>query len=347
MTSIARHRMAVLTLTAVVSVCAVTAPVGAAAASQGRDEAEDQELVSLAKIVGAALLGQIIPTDEPFGWANDYWKGTERTTFVPFTLTVDQAKLSTPRVAMFVVAVRRGGSTAAAPDAAGSTLPPLAFEDAFHVDLGAPNTDGDYELRRAFYAPAGDYDVFVALSESGVPDGTEARTMMLKQAVSVPDLWSGGLTTSRVMLLDRIEQLSAPLPPDQALANPYTLATTRLVPRLDRTFLSSEELSTYFVIYDAALTSTGMPDVTAEYNFYTTPQAGGNDEFFNTSGTQTFNAQTLPQSLDFSAGAQLAGGQVVPLAEFPAGDYRLEIKVIDNTNGASLTRNLDFSVSAS
>ncbi len=328
-----RHHTAVLSLVAAASVYVFAVSVGLAVASQDRDdEAEEQELVSLSSIVGAALLGQIIPAGESFGWANDYWKGTEQTTFVPFTLTVDQSKLSTPRLAMFVVV---------APKGAAATLPPLAFEDAFHIDLSAPTTDGVYEIRRAFYAPAGEYDVYVALSESGVLDGTEARTMMLKKAVSVPDLWSGGLTTSGVIVLDRIEELSAPLPPDQALANPYTLGTTRLVPRLDRTFLDTEELSTYFVIYDAVRTSTGMPDITAEYDFYTKQAAG--DEFFNTSGTQTFNAQTLPPGF----GAQIAGGQVVPLEDFPAGDYRLEIKVTDNTNGASLIRQVDFSVSAS
>ena len=340
-----RHHTAVLSLVAAASVSVFAVSVGLAVASQDRDEAEEQELVSLSSIVGAALLGQIIPAGEPFGWANDYWKGTEQTTFVPFTLTVDRSKLGTPRVAMFVVVAPQGAaatdSTAVSPRGAeGSSLPPLAFEDAFHLDLGAPTADGVYEIRRAFYAPAGEYDIYVALSESGVQDGTEARTLMLKKAVSVPDLWSGRLTTSGVIVLDRIEELSAPLPPDQALANPYTLGTTRLVPRLDRTFLDTEELSTYFVIYDAVRTSAGIPDITAEYDFYTKRIAG--DEFFNTSGTQTFNAQTLPPGF----GAQIAGGQVVPLADFPAGDYRLEIKVTDNTNGASLIRHVDFSVSA-
>jgi len=37
----------------------------------------------------------------------------------------------------------------------------------------------------------------------------------------------------------------------------------------------------------------------------------------------------------------------VPLATFPPGDYRLEIKVTDKPSGKSLTNNVDFSVSAS
>ena len=169
--------------------------------------------------------------------------------------------------------------------------------------------------------------------------------MMLKQEVSVPDLWSDTLTTSSVILIDRIESLSAPLPPDQHLANPYVLGgTTRLVPRGDRTFRTSEELSTFFLIYNVGLTSDGLPDVMVEFNFHTTGPDG--DEFFNTSGTQTFNAQTLPDGFDYAGGHQLQGGQVVPLGSFPEADYRLEIKITDQTNNMSLVRNVDFSVSA-
>ncbi len=348
-----RHRMAVSSLIATVIVCALAASVGRAAPSQDRDEAQEQELMSLSTIIAAALRGQIVPTEEPFGWANDALKAYDKQTFVPFTLSVEQSKISTPTVAMYIFVAPHSAGPAAAEPAAGATdaeaasaLPTAVFEDAYHVDLGVPTADGVYEIRRAFSAPGGDYDVYVALSESEVSDGTEAKTMMLKQAVSVPDLWSDELATSSVILLDRIESLSTPLPPDQHLANPYVLGgTTRLVPRVNRTYPDSEELSTFFLIYNVGLTSDGLPDVTVEFNFHTRRPDG--DEFFNTSGTQTFDAQTLPKDFDFAGGHQLQGGQVVPLGSFPEADYRLEIKITDNTNGASLVRHVDFSVSAS
>ena len=382
-----RHRTAVLSLIAAVVVCAAVS-VGRAASSQDRNEAQEQELMSLGTIIAAALTGQIVPTGEPFDWANDSLKAYDQQTFVPFTLSVDQSKVSTSAVAMYIFVAPQGGPAAAPATGASATsaLPKAAFEDAYHVDLGAPTADGVYEIRRGFSAPSGDYDVYVALSESGVSDGTEAKTMMLKQAVSVPDLWSDTLATSSVILVDRIESLSAPLPPDQHLANPYVLGgTTRLVPRSDRMYLASEELSTFFLIYNVGLTSDGLPDVTVEFNFHTpapewatfreaiavlmgypglsttpslaaAPLALGaslvsglldGDVFFNTSGTQTFNAQTLPYGFDYAGGHQLQAGQVVPLASFPAADYRLEIKITDRTNSASLLLNVDFSVSAS
>ena len=56
------------------------------------------------------------------------------------------------------------------------------------------------------------------------------------------------------------------------------------------------------------------------------------------------NAQTLPPKFDFGAGHQLQSGQAVPLASFPEGDYRLEIKITDKLAAKSLTRNVNFTV---
>ena len=341
-----RHYTAVLSLVAVVLVAAATARV-VRAQQPDLSEDQEQEIVSLATIVGAALQRQIVPTGEPFGWANDYLKSSEQTTFVPFTLSVDQAKVSTPSVAMYIFVVPdRALAAAPAADVAGAVpaLPKAAFEDAYHVDLGPPSADGVYEIRRGFWAPGGDYIVYVALSESGVPDGTEARTMMLKQAVSVPNLWSDQLTTSSVIQAARIESLTTPPPANQQLANPYTLGTMRIVPKRVPEYLKSEEISLVFLVYNAGLTASGLPDVHVEYTFSTRGSDG--DEYFNRTNPQDFNAQTLPPGFDLTAGHQLVAGQAVSLSGFPEADYRLEIEVTDNTNGASLLRYVDFSVSA-
>ena len=65
---------------------------------------------------------------------------------------------------------------------------------------------------------------------------------------------------------------------------------------------------------------------------------------FNKTPPQAFNAQSLPPNFDPSAGHQIVAGQAVPLASFPEGDFRLEIKVTDNKTSKSLTREVLFSV---
>ena len=305
-------------------------------------EAQESEIVSLATVVGAALQGQIVPTDEPFGWANDFLKSSEQTTFVPFTISVDTGKLSTSRVAMYLFVVPQGVGVQPGADGTDLEFPDPVFEDGYHLSLGAPTEEGVYEIRRGFWVPAGDYDAYVALSESDVADGAEPTTMMLKKTLSVPDLWTGQLATSSVILADRIESLTAPPPPDQLIANPYTLGMMRIVPKSVPVFLTDEEFSLVMLVYNPEVDPRGMPDVSVDYTFNT--RMAGGLEFFNRTNPQTFNQQTLPQGFDLRAGHQLVAGQAIPLSSFPAAEYRLDITVTDNSSGVSLTRIVDFSV---
>ena len=55
-------------------------------------------------------------------------------------------------------------------------------------------------------------------------------------------------------------------------------------------------------------------------------------------------AQGRFENFDPAAGHQLMTGQGIPLASFPEGDYRLEIKVTDNKTQKSLTRDVNFAV---
>ena len=318
-------------------------------------EAQEREIVSLANVVGAALRGEIVPTEEPFGWANDFLKSSEGTTFIPFTLTIEESKLTTSAVAMYMFVARRG-------ERAGS-VPSAAFEDGYHVLLGPATGDGPpspeaassstptgpaeaeprfYRIRRGFWVPAGDYDVYVALSESEVEPGAAPATMMLRRALSVPDLWTGGFATSSVILAESIESLNAPPPPEQLPANPYTLGTMRIVPKSIPEYVTSDELSMLFLVYNAGVTAAGMPDVTVEYAFNVAGESG--EEFFNRTSPQMFNERTLPQGFDLNAGHQLVAGQAVPLSSFPPAEYRLEITVTDNTSGEALTHSVGFSV---
>ena len=121
--------------------------------------------------------------------------------------------------------------------------------------------------------------------------------------------------------------------------------TMEIVPALSTKFSKKNELSTFLLIYNAKVDAANKPDVSVEYNFYA--KAAGAEKFFNKTNPQNLNAQTLPPQFDFAAGHQLQSGQAVPLASFPEGDYRLEIKVTDKIANKTLTRDVNFSVSGS
>jgi len=228
-------------------------------------------------------------------------------------------------------------------------LPESVFEDAYFVDVSAARASGEpIELSRAFTAPGGDYDVYLAVRESMGPDADDddseaAVVMMSKTEVEVPDFWNGQLQTSTVILAQSVEPLDRALTPEEQAESPYTLGTTRILPKKDASYAKGDELSLIMLVYNPGVTPDQKPNLTIEYNFHQQTDSG--EEFFNKTNPQEFNGQTLPPGFDLSAGHQIVAGQSVPLGSFPEGDYRLEIKVTDNEAGSSLTRDVNFSIS--
>ena len=63
--------------------------------------AQDQtprEVQTLVDVVRAAVRGQPVPTARPFEWENDFLKGVDGKTYVPFTLVIDPVKITSPTI---------------------------------------------------------------------------------------------------------------------------------------------------------------------------------------------------------------------------------------------------------
>ena len=80
------------------------------------------------------------------------------------------------------------------------------------------------------------------------------------------------------------------------------------------------------------------------YSFY--HKVDGAEKYFNKTNPQLLNATTLGPQFDAKAGHQLLGGQGIPLASFPEGEYRLEISILDKVSGKKKVENLPFTVLA-
>lgn len=324
--------------------CVTLAAFLFAAPAAGQDEAareledwEREELQALVEAVGDALEGDAA-TEDPVGLAPSFVKGTDGNTYVPFTLTIDSARVDSDTVVVYLYVDDTRMAEAEEDDEREAV-----FEDAYFVEVD--RGDDPVRLSRAFSVPGGAYDVYVAvrdsLGEDADDDDRDARPLMVYKApVAVPDLWTSELQTSTVFV-GQIEQLSAPLSPQEQIEQPYTFGPLRIIPKHGESFGKQEELSLLMMVYNPQL-ADDMPNVTVEFNFHTITADG--EEFFNKTTPQEFNAQTLPPGFSVAAGHQVVAGQSIPLRLFPAGDYRLEVIITDNAAESSVTRNVNFTV---
>jgi hypothetical protein len=303
------------------------------------------------------------PGDVPLTWRNDFLKAQGDLIYVPFSVTIEPGRLAAPSVAAYLRVAPKGSTglpTPAAPpepergrrdrnrDAKEQKeqkeQPSYPFEDVYFTDLRA--TAGQpLKLTRAFAVPAGSYDVYVALREraaGGSPADAPIKIAVLKQELTIPNFHADELQTSSLILADKIEQLSAPLPAEAQKERPYVLGDAEITPAVDAKFKKTEELQVIFQVYGARFGDDKKPDITVEYLFHQKDGAG--EKLFNKTPPQTFNAQSLPPNFDPAAGHQIVAGQAIPLTTFPEGDFRLEIKITDNKASKSLSREVLFSV---
>ena len=323
------------------------------------EKAQQFDIQSVVRATEAAMAGQPA-TDITMAFRNDFLKAQEGKTFVPFTVTFDQAQAPAGKsVTLFVRVVSKTPPPPPAdPKKAkennkdGSTQhPEYVHQDASFITLTPPAVPtAPYTLSRAFAVLPGEYDVYVTLKERLPIDAknrekTPTKTGVLKQSLTVPNLWIDDLATSTVIVADRVDPLDQPLTRQQQIEQPYTFGLTKITPSLNNTFSKKSELSIVFLIYNTAQGADKKPDVAVDYSFFQKVAAAENGEkFFNKTNPQVFSAKTLPAQFDASAGHQLVAGQSLPLGSFPEGEFRLEIKIADKLSGKSLTHNVKFVV---
>jgi hypothetical protein len=322
-----------------------------------KSEAQNRETQSIVKTVDELAAGQPAANDLSLTWVReDVLKAQGNKEYVPFTVQIDPSKISGGTVAFYWRVVAKNAAPVAAVEPGkkddkkdkDKKKSDYAYEDISFVPVTAGQTS--MKISRSFTVPGGAYDVYLVAKEptpeKPAKNAPPQKIAAIKQTVNVPDFWNNELNTSSVVIAQRIDPLPAPLTMQQQLDRPYALGMMEIVPTFETRFTKKAELSTFMLIYNPKVDSANKPDVSVEYNFYVKP-AGQPEKFFNKTNPQNLNATTLPPNFDFAAGHQLQSGQAVPLASFPEGDYRLEIKITDKLANKTLTREITFTVSAS
>jgi hypothetical protein len=335
-----------------------------------KKQSDDQkkEIAAVVKIADDLAAGQPAPNDLGLVWGHaDFMKAQGNKQYAPFTITLDPAKTTAGVVAFYWRVVSKDApppppvvdpKDAKKDDKKNPPKrPEFAYEDISFVPV-MPGQTTPIRISRSITVPAGAYDVYVAVKE---PTSTQknpppAKASGIKQSLTVPDFWNNDLGTSSVIVAQRIDPLPAPLTPQQQIERPYALGQIEIVPVTETKMAKKLELQTFMIVYNPKMDSMNKPDVLVEYNFCqvaagSQPKPGepckAGEKFFNKTTPQALNAQTLPPQFDVAAGHQLQAGQGVPLASFPEGEYRLEIKVTDKIANKSITRDVNFTVSGS
>lgn len=324
----------------------------------------DPDTVALVQLVDAAIVSE--PTapaadrmqgDIPLKWESVHFIKGQNGAYIPFTVSLDPSSIRSSNVALYIRAVEKSQLAVAAaaltPPPAGSKAKPAPSPQKYAWDnvhfLPKP---ADGRITRAVALPAGDYELFVAVKERSpssstvttVPPTTApSRNGLLRHPVTAPDFAKAELQTSSVILATGVQPVSGQLSPAEQEANPYVFGPMRILPSRDGRFSKSAELQVLFWVYGATSLPGGKPDVNIDFDFYL-KQPDGSEKYFNKTKPQELNANTLPAEFNVAAGHQLPGSLIVGLMPFPAGDYRLEIKVTDKPSGKVVTQNVAFTV---
>jgi hypothetical protein len=364
-------------LACAVAILAATVPGRAWQKPESRAEETEQsrraEGQAIVAIADAAANGDRVPADIAIEWRHDFFKA-QQGTFVPFVVTIDTTALTDRSLLLYVRLAARGrraadsagdapGARAAAPRSPArneESSHASAVEEVYAVELtvapGQPQ-----QVTRGFSARAGDYDLIVVVRErlDARRPAEPRRAGVLTRRLTLPDFSPPALTTSSIILADRLTVLEKPLPGVQPEERPYLIGLSEIQPARDAVFRRAEELLVVFLVYNPFVTSEGKFDIEVEYHFYAKvadageqssapgvarPPTRDGERYFNHTKPQRFTPAILGPQFDPSAGHPLMAGQGVPLASFPEGEYRLAITVTDVVTGKSILREVAFTV---
>ncbi len=295
----------------------------------------------------------------------DFLKASDQKIYAPFTVMVEPGVLgaSTSLAAYLRLAPVGTPAPEAAPaaaeskdrkrndrkkrgkeaqDLAGTAVSGVEYpwEDLYELSAQASTPGGPLTFSRPFSVPAGEYDVYLAVRTADPT--TPKKVAVLKKTLTVPDYWGSEFTTSSVFLSSQVTPLEAVPTGDEQKTKPYVIGNLELKPNFDGKFASTDELAVFFIIYNPQLNAARKPNVTIEWQPYKKGPLG--ESKFRSVEPQQLTPDTLPAGFDVDQGHQLVGSLNLPVSAFEPGDYRLAVKVTDNTSGKTLEHDVNFVV---
>jgi tetratricopeptide (TPR) repeat protein len=216
----------------------------------------------------------------------------------------------------------------------------LPFED-FDLASHSVREDGARIITRAFTAGPGDYDVFIGWADLANPKPA-STVRVIRKSLSLAPAAAEGLTTSSIILADRVAVRTAPYPPTEQASHPYSIGLMEITPATDATYTRDDALSIAFQVINARGSDAGMPDLTV--GFRVVRVEGEREVPVASLKPQYYNAETMPSDFDLRQGHPIFAAVSAPLATLGRGAYRLKIAINDKIAGANAAAETSFRI---
>src|SRR5262245_8515340 len=275
----------------------------------------------------ALVASRIVRDQVHFAWRTDYLKVTNDTVLVPVTVQVPNGQLSfqnkdgvhTATMNIFGrISTLTGRVVQTFEEPVAKDFPDSLFQQSVKLQSiyqkAIPLRPGLYRL-----------DLVIKDVQSG-------NVGVVNSRLQVPRYQDEKLEASSLILADQIEHV----PAKQIGAGQFVLGSSKVRPRLEGDFSTTDKLGIYMQVYNL------KPDEQTHKSnatfLYTVKKAGEKAE-------QPPVAQFKESNVDMNqTGDQVTIERLLPLATLPPGKYTLEVQATDSLSNQTISRSAEFSV---
>jgi len=268
------------------------------------------------ELMDEALAEGAPAADLPISARLDFYKTKEADTFATVTVSVD-GDAGTGDAPIVAARLSKEG------DEAQSVA--LEAEDSFApaADADKAVTGGGRLFQGGKNVPAGEYTLSAV-----VKDPASGKIGLVTRQVVAPDFHSDEFQISSVTLARKVEPAGGGA---SGVGDHFVLGKDKVIPAANSVFRPGEDVWIYFQIYNTANDpASGQPKLKISYTFEKVEEKG--NRMLGGKPIVQFNPSTV----------QAYALSVTP--QWPAGDYRVTVKVEDQVAGASATGSSDFKV---
>ena len=276
------------------------------------------------KDLEAVVTSRIVRDQVHFTWRTDYLKVTNDTVLVPVTIQVPNGQLSfTSKDGVHSATLNVFGRVTTLTGRVVQT-----FEDSVSRDF--PDSLFQQSLKlQSIYQKALPLRPGLYRLDIVIKDVQSGNVGVVNSRLAVPRYDDAKLDASSLILADQIEHV----PAKQIGAGQFVLGSSKVRPRLNGDFTTTDKLGVYMQVYNL------KPDDTTHKSAatfqYTVKK--GNEQIMQFNETSAEMKQT---------GDQVTIERLLPLATLVPGKYTLEIDATDTLSKQTISRTADFTVKA-